>query len=122
MSSIVHNAAELRKKAFSIEPLGPGWEIWYFMNPNGSITGMSVQNADPVIKANKEEFNSHNSKSKDVFRRPGLGTKVASIPLAFADWALKEKGLNLINLPDKDMKKLLNSSEYTKFRTARGWL
>ena len=95
----------------------------YWMHPGGGkVTVRSYQDVEPAFQAAKIEMNSHNSKSPAVFRRPGLGSKVATIPFGIVEQVLKEQGLNLMNCPGKDLKKFLNDGHNSKMRTARGYL
>lgn len=95
----------------------------YWMHPGGNrVTIRAVQDVEPVFKGNRAELNSHSSKSPAVFRRPGLGTKVAAIPCGVVEEVLQKKGLNLMNCSDKDLRRFLNDVDHSKMRTARGYL
>lgn len=95
----------------------------YWMHPGGGkVTVRLVQDAEPVFNGNRVEWNSHSHKSSAVFRRPALGTKVASIPFGVAEEVNQKKGLNIINCPVSDLNKFLNDYDNSKLRTARGYL
>ena len=93
------------------------------MHPGGGkVTVRLVQDAEPIFQGNTAEWNGHNHKSPSVFRRPALGTKVASIPFGVVEEVNQKKGLNLMTCSGADLKKFLNDRDNSKLRTARGYL
>lgn len=92
----------------------------FSQNGGKQVVVQRVQDAEPFFLQNAVERNSYNAKSRDRFRKDGLGTKVASIPPAMVEKFMREKGINVLNCPVKDLHKILNDSEYSKLRTADG--
>ncbi len=92
----------------------------YWLRNDGNIQVRGVQDVDPILATNRDVLNTKSSKSSKLNEAEGLGTKVASIPTILVEKLLKEKGLNLYTCSDKELKSLLNDSDYSKLRTAHG--
>jgi len=86
----------------------------------GTITIRYMQDIEPMLKANQQEFNGYSSKGHHNFNE-GIGRKVASIPPG-AVLALKKMGYDLDTMRPDAIKKMLNDRDFAKFRTAPGRL
>jgi hypothetical protein len=92
----------------------------YWIHPGGKkVTIRRVQDVEPILIANKAEYNSKSSKSRISSECEGLGRKVASIPMGLVE-KLASEGLNLITCSPEELKKFLNDPEYRFIRTAPG--
>lgn len=86
---------------------------WYLYNGDNTITIRKIaHNVDQLLDANAEEFNAH------LNARWGDGKKVASIPPAL----FEELGLDkALQEGDKaHFKRIINDSDFAKFRTFGG--
>jgi len=86
----------------------------------GTITIRQWQDIEPMLKLNKAEFNGYSSKGRHNFNE-GIGRKVASIPPG-AVMALRKMGYDLNTMRPDQIKKMLNDSDFSAFRTAPGRL
>ncbi|MCK5132061.1 MAG: hypothetical protein KAR40_07925 [Candidatus Sabulitectum sp.] len=91
----------------------------YFAN-GSKVTVRKLQNVEPALIKNVQEFNAHSSKSR-FGKKEGMGRKVASIPPAVIE-KLAAEGRNILTFTDQQMKDFLNDPEYSKLRTAPGRL
>ena len=91
-----------------------------FIENNGAIAIQQVQDVSDILKVNELTLNSHTSGSK-LWNKNGW-VKVASIPLVVLDqW--HERGIKFTDEDDwKKVRSMLNSNEFSKFRTAPGSL
>lgn len=94
-------------------------EYWLHAN-NSTITVRGVSDVEPILKDNALQLNSRNSKASKLNDREGLGTKVASIPMAKVDEMAVHGGINLLTCSEKELKRILNDSNYAKLRTTHG--
>jgi hypothetical protein len=92
----------------------------YWARNDGKVTVRKLQDVEPVLINNVQEFNSHSSKSRFGMKE-GMGRKVASIPPAVIE-KLAAEGKNILTFTDQQMKDFLNDPEYRKLRTAPGRL
>jgi hypothetical protein len=88
----------------------------------GKVVIQTLQDADPYIRQNREEYNNINQKGRKHFGKEGLGTKMASIPMGFAEEIKQKRGLNILACSDEQLRRLLNDREFSKFRTCPGRL
>lgn len=91
-----------------------------FIESNGTVAIEAKQDVERILHFNEMCFNAHTSGSK-LWNKNGW-VKVASIPLIILDqW--HEKGIKFTEEDDwKKIKGMLNSNEFSKFRTAPGSL
>ena len=92
----------------------------YWSHPGGKrVTVRRYQDSEPLMTENARQLNSHSQKGRRDYGE-GVGLKIASIPPAFIEQYMKERGVNLLNCTDAQFKRFLNDPEYRKFRTAPG--
>lgn len=89
---------------------------------DGAIVVQCLQDVEPHLDQNRRELNMKSAKASRLGRDGGLGVKVASIPMGIVEMLAQQKGLNVITCSDEELKKLLNSPEYSKLRTSHGRL
>jgi hypothetical protein len=98
------------KKLFSHDDL-TGITKWWHDNRDGTVTIETVQDMNPILEANQENY-----KHTDKHTKWGDMSRVASIPLTIYYDLLKRGILN----DENAMKKWLNSEEGRPFRTRAG--
>lgn len=90
-----------------------GRKVWLIFNDHGEVIGAHVeQNIDQIIEANRQaEIASHGQKFGDYNR-------IASVPLT----SFEKLGLGdaIDHQDNRYIKKVLNDSDYSGFRTSRG--
>ena len=95
----------------------------YWLRQDGKVTVRGVQDAEPILDANQQQFNAHASKGRrDYGEGGGFGEQVARIPAGLVEQILQTDGVNLQTCDVKTLNRYLNSSEYAKLRTAPGRL
>lgn len=93
----------------------------YWSHDGGrKVTVRVTQDVEPILKDNVKVLNSKSSKV-GVGIASGLGVKVASIPMGLAEKMYGE-GTNLMTCSVKELKGILNDSDFRKLRTAHGHL
>lgn len=96
-------------------------EYWSETTPEGKqlMHIRSFADIAPQFEQNRKELNVQSSKVRKIAPE-GLGKKHASIPMALVEHLRAEKGLDILTCSEADMKKFLNSTEYSKVRTSHG--
>jgi TRAP-type uncharacterized transport system substrate-binding protein len=80
------------------------------------------QDIEENVELNKKMFNSVSSKSKEHLRKADGLVQMASIPLSAVENLKQTRGVDILTCTEGELKRLLNSSEFAKFRTAPGVL
>lgn len=115
-------------KLLSTENIGGRIERWY-RDADGKVVVETIQDAEPILDANKREYNN----APSDFRK-GSFHKMASIPAAVIDKVcnegLPEAGIDKISFRElvaaktdkaqRIWKYLLNAREFRSFRTRPG--
>jgi hypothetical protein len=97
-----------------------GLTTQYFSVDGGKKIHIKVlQDVEPLLKQNRVELNQKSAKARK-FRREGLGTKVASIPNGIVEQLRQERGINILTCSEKQLKQILNDSEFSGLRTSHG--
>ena len=92
----------------------------FWQREDGKITMQRYQDAEPMFEQNRREYNSISSKGR--LSRPGLGRKVASIPMGLVEQIRMETGIDILTCSRKERLAILNDPKYSKVRTAPGRL
>lgn len=95
------------------------WEEYYYDHSRDVIVIRHVMDTDPIINANKQEYNSFNG--------VGYGDsngmhKVASIPLILVEKWKRELGFDWFNSTDKERRIWLDKPEHAFLKTRPGKL
>lgn len=91
------------------------------LHGDGRLIVNRVQDVEPILEANKKEYNSVSTKGKKF---KGDFHKVATIPNVMVEKFMK-MGINLMRPTKEDMvrlKKILNDPDYKHLRTTPGWM
>ena len=92
---------------------------YYSLDGGKKVHVQVLQDVEPLLIQNRREINEKSAKARK-FKREGLGTKVASIPNGVVEQLRQERGINILTCSEKQLKAILNSSEFSGLRTAHG--
>jgi len=93
-------------------------EYWYD-EMAGTITIKRFQDVEPILEANRIDFNSFSGKKPKFNDVDGI-YKVATIPNMLLEKWLREEGFNWQTASEKERAAKLNSNEYQLLRTRPG--
>ena len=98
-----------------------GIETSDYLDPiTGGTHVHRVQDVEPVLDANKAEYNSHGDLKSSRYGK-GPMHKIASIPMIVVEKWMKE-GFNIYTATPQEIRRKLNDPEYKYLRTMPGKL